>query len=379
VFELSPIFWLWSGFVVFILAMLAIDLFVLNREAHVIRVKEAMVWTCVCIALALIFNLAVYFIYKHNWLGIADQFLATHKPEAGLTDVVASGHKIGMKAAGEFLVGWLIEYSLSLDNIFVIAVIFAHFRVPLQYQHRVLFWGILGALILRAIMILAGAALISRFEWIMYLFGAFLIFTAIKLLGSDEEPDIEKNLVLRWGRKLMPITKGYHEQKFFVVEAGRKMATPLFLVLLVVEATDVVFAVDSIPAIFGITRDPFLVFTSNVFAILGLRSLYFALSALIRKFEYLNYSLAAILAFVGVKMIIEQHPPAWANNIIGDLTGYHWTNVHVPIPVSLGFIVLSLTAGVVLSLRAAKAHPEGPPPTPPAPEVVDEPQPKIPQ
>ena len=379
-FEFSPIVWLWSGFIVFILAMLAIDLFVLNREAHVVRVKEAMTWTGVCIALALLFNVAVYFIYKHNWLGIGEQFLASHAPLPGLTDAgdLPSPHKIGLKAAGEFLVGWIIEYSLSLDNIFVIAVIFAHFRVPLQFQHRVLFWGILGALILRAIMILAGAALISRFEWIMYVFGAFLIFTAIKLLSSDDEPDIEKNLVLKWGRKLMPVTKGYHEQKFFVLEAGRRMATPLFLVLLVVEATDVVFAVDSIPAIFGITRDPFLVFTSNVFAILGLRSLYFALSALIRKFEYLNYSLAAILAFVGVKMILEQHPPAWVNNILGDLTGYHWTNVHVPIPVSLGFIVLALTAGVVLSLRAAKKHPEGPAPTPPAPEVVDEPAPPVP-
>jgi tellurite resistance protein TerC len=380
-FELSPIVWLWTGFIVFVLTMLAIDLFVLNREAHVVRVKEAMIWTGVCVALALLFNIAVYFIYKHNWLDIGSQFVESHAPLAGFNEGAdaPSPHRIGLKAAGEFLTGWIIEYSLSLDNIFVIAVIFAHFRVPLQFQHRVLFWGILGALILRAVMILAGAALISRFEWIMYVFGAFLIFTAIKLLGSDEEPDIEKNLVLKWGRKLMPVTRGYHEQKFFVREAGRLMATPLFLVLLVVEATDVVFAVDSIPAIFGITRDPFLVFTSNVFAILGLRSLYFALSAMIRKFEYLNYSLAAILAFVGVKMILEQGGPAFLNDkLIAPLTGYNWVKVHVHTAVSLGFIILALTSGVVLSLRAARRHPEGPAPTPPAPEVVDEPPPPQP-
>ncbi len=368
--DLSPIVWLWTGFVAFILTMLAIDLFVLNREAHVVRVKEAIGWTLVCIVLALLFNVAVYFIYKHNWLGIGDAFLQAHKPEPGLTDA-PTPHAIGMKAALEFFTGWLIEYSLSLDNIFVIAVIFAHFRVPQQYQHRVLFWGILGALILRAAMILAGVALIREFEWVMYLFGAFLIFTALKLLGSDEDPDVEKNIMLRLGRRLMPITHGYHGQKFFVIEAGRRVATPLFLVLLVVEATDVVFAVDSIPAIFGITQDPFIVFTSNVFAILGLRSLYFALAAMIRKFEYLNYSLAAILAFVGVKMIIEQTPPAWAGELITRYTGRVWEGVHVPTAVSLGFILLSLTAGVVFSIRAARKGPPPPaPPAPPAPEVA---------
>ncbi len=339
--------WLWTGFVIFVLIMLALDLFVINREAHIVRVREAIIWTCVCIALALLFNVAVYFIYAHNWLGIAAHFVESHAPDPGMdaTGAALTGHQVGMKAALEFLVGWMIEYSLSLDNIFVIAVIFAHFRVPPQHQHRVLFWGILGALVFRGVMILVGAALIQRFEWMMYLFGAFLIFTALKLLKHDEDPDLEKNMVLRLARRLFPVTPGYHENHFFVVEAGKRMVTPLFLVLLVVETTDVIFAVDSIPAIFAITRDPFLVFTSNVFAILGLRSLYFALAALIRKFEYLNFSLAFILAFVGVKMIIEQKE-------IG---------VHVPVFLSLGVIIASLSIGIGASIMMSRRNPPEPP------------------
>lgn len=342
--------WLWVGFVAFVLVMLGLDLFVLNRDAHVVRVKEAIVWTCVCIALALIFNVAVYSIYSHNWLGIAAKFVEDHAADPGFTpeggDAVASSrHAIGMKAALEFLTGWLIEYSLSLDNIFVIAVIFAHFKVPAQHQHRVLFWGVLGALIFRGAMILIGVELIQRFEWMMYIFGAFLIFTAIKLLRQDDEPDLEKNIILRWARKAFPVTDSYRESRFFSMENGKRMVTPLLLVLLVVETTDVVFAVDSIPAIFSITRDPFLVFTSNVFAILGLRSLYFALAAMIRKFEYLNYSLAFILAFVGVKMIVEQDAIGW----------------HIHPLISLGTILVALTLGIGVSIASNRRNPAEPP------------------
>ncbi len=238
----------------------------------------------------------------------------------------------GGQAGLEFFTGYLIEKSLSIDNIFVIALIFTYFRVPDKYQHRVLFWGILGALVMRAIFIFAGAALIERFHWIIYVFGAFLIFTGFKMaFFGNEEIHPEKNPLLRLARRLMPVTTDYREDKFFVREGGRRFATPLFMVLLMVESTDLIFAVDSIPAIFAVTRDPFLVYTSNIFAILGLRSLYFVLAGVMGKFSYLKLGLAVVLVFVGIKMTLV------------DL----WK---IPTPISLGVIASVITISIVASL-----------------------------
>ena len=264
--------WLWVGFNVFVLGMLALDLGVFHRKAHVVGFKEAGIWSAVWIALALAFNVAVW-------------------------------HFFGPQKGMEFLTGYLIEKSLSVDNIFIIALVFSYFAVPEQYQHRVLFWGILGALVMRAIFIAAGAALIASFHWIIYVFGAFLILTGIKMVFTpDKGLEPEKNPVVRLVRRLVPVTDQYHGQSFFVRQNGALTATPLFLVLALVEATDLIFAVDSIPAIFAVTTDPFIVYTSNVFAILGLRSLYFLLAGVMNKFEYLKLGLAAILVFVGAKM-----------------------------------------------------------------------------
>lgn len=267
--------WLpWLLFNVFIIAMLALDLGVFHREAHVVKFKEAMTWTLVWISLAFVFNAGVYF-----WKG----------PEVAL----------------EFLTGYLIEKSLSVDNVFVFLLIFSHFHVPDKYQHKVLFWGILGALIMRAAMIFAGAALIHRFHWIIYVFGGFLIFTGAKMLiVKERESNLDQHPVLRLLRKVIPVTQEYHADHFFVRIKNSLHATPLFAVLCLVEVTDLIFAVDSIPAIFAITRDPFIVYTSNVFAILGLRSLYFALAGLADKFRYLKVGLSFILMFVGIKMLI---------------------------------------------------------------------------
>ncbi len=287
--------WLWVGFVLFILGMLAIDLGVLNREAHRISAAEALAWSALCVALALVFNVAVYYMYDRHWCGIGTTI----------------GQQLsGKDAAIQFLTGYLIEQSLSLDNIFVFAVIFAYFRVPDIYQHRVLFWGIMGALIMRGIMIAAGAALIHRFDWIIYVFGGLLIVTAVKmLLAGDKQIEPDRNPLVRLARKLYPVTPTYEGEHFFSRINGRRAITPLFLVLLVVESTDVLFAVDSIPAIFAVTTDSFLVFTSNVFAILNLRSLYFALASIMHKFRYLKVSLVFVLAFVGVKMLLSHHYP----------------------------------------------------------------------
>ena len=270
--SVSP--WIWVGFNGFVLAMLALDLGVFHRKAHVVSLKEASVWSAVWIALALVFNAGVW-------------------------------HLLGQQKGVEFLTGYLIEKSLSVDNIFVFALIFSYFAVPAQYQHRVLFWGIRGALVMRAAFIAAGAALITNFHWVVYLFGAFLVITGIKMaLAPDRGLEPERNPVVRLVRRLMPVTGTYHGQSFFVRQNGVRMATPLFLVLALVEATDLVFAVDSIPAIFAITTDPFIVYTSNVFAILGLRSLYFLLGGAMEKFRYLKLGLAGILVFVGAKMTL---------------------------------------------------------------------------
>ena len=300
--------WFWVGFVAFVLAMLALDLGVFNRRPHVVGAREATLWTAV-------------------WVGLALAFAG------GLA--VLEGHQ----AALTFLTGYLIEESLSIDNIFVIVLIFQYFAVPAQYQHRVLFWGILGALVMRGLFIGLGAALLSRFEWIIYVFGALLVITGIRMaVKQDEEFEAEQNPVVRLARRFLPLTDGYRGPHFFTVEHGQRYATPLLLVLLLVEATDLIFAVDSIPAIFGITRDPFLVFTSNIFAVLGLRSLFFLLASVVTKFWMLKYGLAVILTFVGTKMLIE----SW---------------VHIPILLSLGIVLGVLAASIAGSLLWPRGAP----------------------
>ena len=293
--------WFYVGFTMFVLTMLALDLGVFHREAHVVKPKEAGMWVGIWMSLAGVFAAIIYF-----WRGSEPALL--------------------------FVTGYLIEQSLSVDNIFVIVMIFSYFNIPGKYQHRVLFWGILGALIMRGIFIGLGSYLISQFSWILYLFGFFLIFTGIRMATQqDEEFDAEQNIVMKTARRFLRVTSRYDGQRFFTVENGAKVATPLFLVLLLVEFTDLVFAVDSIPAIFAVTTDPFLVYTSNVFAILGLRSMYFLLSGIVHKFVYLKYGLAVILTFVGVKMVIVDF-------------------YHVPILASLAVIVLTLAASIAASL-----------------------------
>ena len=298
--------WLWVGFGVFILAMLAADLGFINRKAHVISVKEAARWTVVVVTAAAIFNLWIFY---------------------------ARGRGPGL----EFLAGYVIELALSVDNIFVFILIFSYFRVPPALQHRVLFWGIFGALLMRGAMIGAGWLLIDRFHWIVYVFGAFLVYTGIRMAIQDEiEIEPESNPLLGIIRRVVPITRSYMGERFFVrVQVGdtvRLAATPLFIVLVMVETTDLVFAVDSIPAIFAITKDPFLVFTSNVFAILGLRSMYFLLAGVIDKFHFLKLGLAVVLTFVGVKMLI---------------TFFHWD---IPIGISLAVVGSVLATSVIASL-----------------------------
>ena len=303
--------WLWIGFNLFVLAMLALDLGVFHRKSHAVSTKEALTWSIVWIALSLVFNLVIYL----YWDRMMPNSTYTNG-EAGLA----------------FLTGYLIEKALSVDNIFVFVLIFSFFAVPAAYQHRVLFWGILGALIMRGIMIFAGAALLKQFHWVIYVFGAFLIFTGIRMaLHRDDEMHPDQNPVVKLFRKLMPVTENFEEDKFFIRRAGKLMATPLFLVLLIVESTDLVFAVDSIPAIFAVTQEPFIVYTSNIFAILGLRALYFLLANVMDKFQYLKLGLSAVLTFVGVKMVIVDF-------------------YKIPVGVSLGVIASILTISVVASL-----------------------------
>lgn len=264
----------WGLFILFIVVMLAIDLGIFNSKDHEVKVKEALVWSGVWVALALTFNAVIYL-----WRG----------PEVAL----------------QFFTGYVIEKSLSIDNIFVFLQVFAYFSVPAIYQHKILFWGVLGAIVMRAIFILAGVALITKFHWIIYVFGVFLVFTGIKMVVSkNKEVHPEKNLLIRLLGRFMPISRDYEGGKFIIRKSGVIMATPLMVVLLVIETTDVIFAVDSIPAILAITTDPFIVFSSNLFAIMGLRSLFFALAGVVKKFYYIHYGLAAILVLVGVKMIV---------------------------------------------------------------------------
>ena len=268
---------LWVIFGVIVVGMLALDLGVLSRKPHEIKFREAATWSVIWISLALGFNAWIYFEY-------------------------------GSQKALEFLTGYLLEEALSVDNIFVFIILLSSFAVPKIYQHRVLFWGVIGAIVMRAVFIGLGAALVSRFHWIMYVFGAILIFTGIKLMtqGDDHDPHPERNPIYKMARRLIPAVPEYHGKAFTIVKDGKRYATPLLLVLIAIEATDVVFAVDSIPAIFAITTDPFIVYTSNIFAILGLRSMYFLLSGVIDKFHYLKYGLALVLLFVGVKMCIAE-------------------------------------------------------------------------
>ena len=294
---------LWIIFNAFVFGVLALDLGVLHRKAHAVSLKEALAWCCVWVSLALLFNVGIYV-----WQG-SDKAL-------------------------EFLTGYLIEYSLSVDNIFVFVLIFSYFAVPASYQHRVLFWGILGALILRGIFIAAGAALLSAFHWMIYLFGGFLILTGIKLLFAGEEKlDPEKNPAVRFVRRFINVSPEYQGQRFFFRRDGKLWATPLLLVLLVIETTDVIFALDSIPAIFGITLDPFIVYTSNVFAILGLRALYFLLAGVMEMFRYLKVGLSFVLCFIGIKMTLVEI-------------------YKIPIGISLGVVGTILLLSVVASLFA---------------------------
>jgi tellurite resistance protein TerC len=291
----------WGFFFALILGMLALDLGVFNRREHRVGLREALFWSVVWTIVALIFNGWVYYRF---------------------------GRQIGL----EFLTGYIIERSLSFDNIFVFVVIFNYFAVPAQYQHRVLFWGILGALISRGIFIAMGTALITRFEWLILVFGAFLVYTGIKIFREQEtEVHPERNPVVQLFQRFVPLSGSYHGKRFFVREAGRRLATPLMLVLVVVEATDVVFAVDSIPAVFGVTTNAFIVFTSNIFAILGLRALYFLLAGLMHKFHYLSYGLGLVLVFVGGKMLT-----------------HRW--IEIPTELSLGIVLGILTLAIVASL-----------------------------
>ncbi|MEK6703916.1 MAG: TerC family protein [Planctomycetota bacterium] len=299
----SGIVWFYAGFIALVFVFLALDLGVFHREAHVVTVREAATWSVVWTTCALAFTAFVYFGYEAHWLG-----LGLHVPVVGEPGETVTLD--GATAAEQYLAGYIIEWSLSVDNLFVIAVVFSYFAVPPMHQHRVLFWGILGALVMRGAMITLGAVLIQRFGWITYVFGGFLILTAIKMaLAGHEGVHPDRNILVRVVRRIWPVTSHYDGQKFFTHvpnPAGglRRAATPLLLALLVVEFTDLVFAVDSIPAIFAITGDAFIVFTSNIFAILGLRSLYFLLANMLGKFRYLKTSLVLILVFVGVKMLL---------------------------------------------------------------------------
>jgi tellurite resistance protein TerC len=309
--------WFWIAFNAFVLAMLALDLGVFHRKAHEVSLREAGVWSAVWVALALLFNLGLYLAW-------------------------------GAEPALQFLTGYLIEKSLSVDNIFVFVMLFSYFAVPAQYQHRILFWGILGALVMRGVFIAAGAYVLQQFHWIIYVFGAVLVLTGVKMAMRAGAYDPAANPVLRLARRVLPLTERYHGQRFWVREAGRWVATPLFLVLLLVEVTDLVFAIDSIPAIFAVTTEPFLVYTANVFAILGLRSMYFLLAGVVHRFVYLKYGLSAVLVFVGVKMML--------------------VDVYkVPTLASLAVIATLIGASIALSLL----RPPRPSPSPARPDVQE--------
>lgn len=303
----------WIIFLLLVIGMLALDLGVFHKEDKIISVKEAFLWTGIWISVSLVFSIGIFFIYQYQ------------------------NAALGAEKVLEYLTAYVLEKSLSLDNIFVMAAIFSFFKVPKKYQHRVLFWGILGAIVLRGVFIFAGTALIVKFSWLMYVFGVLLIVSAIKMGISkeDHDEDLSKNFAVKIAKKFYRVTPSFHGHAFTVIIDGVRHITPLLLALFVIETSDVMFAVDSIPAVFSVTLDPFIVFTSNIMAILGLRSLYFALSAMLGKFVYLKYALVFILAFVGVKMIIVHY-------------------VHIPTLLSLSVILLSITISILASFLKGK-------------------------
>jgi tellurite resistance protein TerC len=304
---------LWIVFAILVPSMLVLDLGVFHRKAHAVRIKEALIWSAVWISLALLFDLAIYVL-------------------------------VGHEKALNFLTGYLVEESLSVDNLFVFLLIFSYFAVPETYRHRVLFWGIIGALVMRGIFIVTGLTLLATLHWIIYVFGAFLIYTAIRLVLNREEEEIkpEKNPVFKLFRRFVPMTKRYHANRFLVKGKGHLLATPLLLVLVVIETTDIVFAMDSVPAVLSITQDTFIVYTSNILAVMGLRALFFALAGVIQKFYYLNYGLAVILAFLGVKMILSAD----------------FFNIHIPVTTSLGVVLGILVISGLFSVFRPGKTPE---------------------
>ncbi|MFV8327870.1 TerC family protein [Flavobacterium sp. ZS1P14] len=308
----------WISFLAAVLLFLALDLGVFNKTPHVISSKEAGKWTGIWVTLSFLFSGVIYWLYGNNYISNPDGL----KPAA---------------AAIKFITGYLIELSLSVDNIFVIAIIFSAFRIPQKYQHRVLFWGILGAIVFRGLMIYFGVLLINKFSWTTYLFGVFLVYTAMRMLfiSEDEKFEPKKSFVYKSLKKIMPISNHMDKEHFFVKRRHIRAATPLFVALVVIEVMDVVFALDSVPAILAITNDPFLVFSSNIFAILGLRSMYFFLSNMLEKFAHLEYSLIAILTFVGLKMLLHDF-------------------IEIPEWVSLSFIAISLVTGIIVSIKMSK-------------------------
>ncbi|TDQ31358.1 TerC family protein [Zeaxanthinibacter enoshimensis] len=305
--------WIWGSFIFLIIIFLALDLGVFNRKDHVIRTREAAIWTSVWVSVAMGFSGVIYWLFQSGLI----------ENPTGLTPG---------NAVLKYITGYLIELSLSIDNVFVIAVIFSSFAIPAKYQHRVLFWGILGAIVFRAIMIVFGVALINKFEWIIYVFGVFLLYTAYKMLKSDaEDYKPKESFVFKQVKKIYPLTTAMDGHKFFIRRMGIKAATPLFVALIVIELTDILFALDSIPAILAITSDPFIVFSSNILAILGLRSMYFLISRMLAKFRYIHYSLVVILAFVGLKMLFSHF-------------------LHLEEWVSLTVILVALLGGIAASL-----------------------------
>ena len=325
----------WLAFLALFLTLLVVDLSVLHREATEMSVRQALFWTAVWISVAMSFTIVVYGLYEYRWLGFV--------PGPG----VGHGGDFGRDAVLQFITGYVLEWSLSVDNIFVMALIFSYLKIPSRYQYRVLFWGIVGAIVLRGMMIAAGTTLLQHFDWMFYVFGAILLLSALRMLkNGDDAHDVGASFPARMVRRFVPVTPEIREAHFFVKEQGRTFATPLFVALVMVELTDVVFAVDSIPAILAVTRDPFLVFTSNAFAILGLRSLYFAVAGLMAMFRYLRYSLVLILAFVGMKMLLVGH-------------------YHVPNHISLMIILATLGVGILASVWATRRESRLDPPADP--------------
>lgn len=334
----------YGGFLLLVLGFLALDLGVFHKEAHVVSLREASIWSMIWVSCALAFGAFIYFAYNAHWLGLGLDVPVLGA--AGKTETVP-----GLVALKQYLAGYVVEKSLSMDNVFVIALVFAYFKVPAIYQHRVLFWGILGALVMRGVMIFIGAELVKRFDWILIFFGLLLVVSAIKMAVISGGVDPESNPLVRFCKRIYPISTAYHGQKFFVFIDGVRHATPLALALVMVEATDVVFAVDSIPAIFALTADPFIVFTSNIFAILGLRALYFCLAALIERFRFLKPSLVAILLFVGVKLLLLATPPylAMLTAKLGMGNG-EWEPIKIGTTLSLTVVLGLLALAVVASL-----------------------------